>query len=235
MNRLEPVLLAVKHLHALGVDVKPYLIRIGDILKTEVMFLRQLKQYCRELFRGDLSQSAFLDDMMETIADQLHKAWREGAREVGVSGEEADADPMIFTIINGEYNQVDGLAIAIIEFAREGHTFEEYAARFNSRIELWARRYADVVNRAKAHFGRKIKLEWMLGATEEHCETCNRLNGLVAYAEEWQTARIFPQNPPNSMLECGGWRCGCTLEITDKRRSPDVLGTLLDIATAANL
>jgi hypothetical protein len=36
-------------------------------------------------------------------------------------------------------------------------------------------------------------------------------------------------------LTCGGWQCDCTLEPTDKRRSPDAIGTLMDIATAANV
>jgi hypothetical protein len=98
-----------------------------------------------------------------------------------------------------------------------------------ARAELWANRYTDTVNIAILTT-KEQKLVWNLGATEEHCETCAALNGIVAWASEWELANVHPQSPPNDLLECGGWKCDCSLEPTEKRRSPKALTTLLDIA-----
>lgn len=46
------------------------------------------------------------------------------------------------------------------------------------------------------------------------------LNGIVAYAREWNEYGIHPQSPPNDLLECGGWRCQCRLVSTAKRVTP---------------
>lgn len=53
---------------------------------------------------------------------------------------------------------------------------------------------------------------WRLGATEQHCGDCLRLDGVTLTASEWARAGIKPQSP---QLECGGWRCDCRLELTE--------------------
>lgn len=216
-------------------DAIPALWKMVEI-KTEAMFLRQLWHYALELYRGG-SEFTFLNDMIAAIGSQLTKAWREGADAVGVSPDEftLSDDAIIQGIIEDEYNQVLKLGADILADKAAGMSVSDFRNKYKPRVEMWALRYTDTVNRAKAHFGKKIKLEWVMGETEEHCATCNRLNGMVAWADEWETAGVFPQNPPNDALECGGWRCGCRLEKTDKRRSPNALSTLLDMRVAANL
>jgi len=61
---------------------------------------------------------------------------------------------------------------------------------------------------------------WVFDDTAEKCDTCLALNGIVAYAWEWETAGFRPQSPPNALLTCGGWHCECELRHTEKRRSP---------------
>jgi hypothetical protein len=209
-------------------DAIPALWRIVEI-KTEDMFERQLRSYCLQLFRGTLGEFAFIDDMTSTIADQLNKAWREGAASVGVDKSEFTDDDMaeIQSIVSNEYNYVLNLGSDILALRLMGGTLDEYRAKFTNRILIWSHRYTDVVNQAKAHFGGRIKLEWMLGETEEHCATCLAMAGTVAWSKEWDESPIKPQNPPNEHLDCGGWRCDCHLEVTDKRRTYRVKKKLL--------
>ena len=54
-------------------DAIPALWRLVEI-KTEAMFLRQLRAYCLQLFRGELGEFAWIQDMTDTIADQMGKA-----------------------------------------------------------------------------------------------------------------------------------------------------------------
>lgn len=90
-----------------------------------------------------------------------------------------------------------------------------------ARASLWANRYNEAYSEAVALIATRTggKLLWILGRTEQHCETCRQLNGIVAYATEWELAGCYPQNAPNDALECGGWRCDCTLLPTTERKT----------------
>lgn len=217
-------------------DAIPALWRLVEI-KTEAMFLRQLRAYCLQLFRGELGEFAWIQDMTDTIADQMGKAWREGARAVGVEPSEfTDEDnEELNKIIASEYDYVLALGSDILELRLMGGTLEEYRTKFAGRIEVWAHRYTDVVNQAKVWFGKrkKVKLKWEMGATEEHCATCAALNGIVAYAEDWERSTVHPQNPPNRALECGGWRCDCALVPTTERATNNAFDEIVDRVTAA--
>lgn len=219
-------------------DAIPALWRLVEI-KTEEMFLRQLRTYCLQLFRGELGEFAWIDDMSTTIADQMGKAWREGARAVEVEPSEFTDEDIeeLDKIIRSEYNYVLNLGSDILALRLMGGTLEEYRNKFASRIEVWAHRYTDVVNQAKVWFGKrkKAKLKWQIGETEEHCATCAALNGIVAYAEDWERSGIHPQNPPNQALECGGWRCDCALVPTTERATNNALERIQDIVIASKL
>ena len=205
-----------------------------EALKNANTYGRQLWKYCLDLYRtGD--GGAFLDQFIEAIKNQMTRAWNDGAREVGVEPEEmTDIDlNELKAIIDSEYDHVIDLGEAII--ASRGGTLAEFRQQFRNRVDLWVNRYDDAANRAKVYFGGRQRLIWVLGETEEHCATCAALAGIVAFAYEWEQSGIRPQSPPNPVLECEGWHCDCELKPTDKRRSPDALGKLMDIATAANI
>jgi len=112
---------------------------------------------------------------------------------------------------------------------------ENNIKQFQSRVDLWVSRYEDTKNEAILFYSEKgQRLRWVYGDTQ-HCETCAQLNGIVAFASEWETAGVQPQSPPNELLECQGWHCACTLEPTDDRRSADALTRILDAITAGNV
>ena len=90
-----------------------------------------------------------------------------------------------------------------------------------ARASLWANRYNEAYNEAAALITAQTggKLVWNLGATEQHCGSCGALDGIVAYATEWELAGVHPQGAPNAALECGGWRCDCSLTPTNERKT----------------
>jgi hypothetical protein len=93
-----------------------------------------------------------------------------------------------------------------------------------SRLDTWINRYRDVVNQAKVSACADMKMRWTLGPTE-HCKSCFRLSGKVKRGSYWND-HVLPQNPPNGLLECGGWKCQCTLRPTDDRASSGPLPRL---------
>jgi len=217
--------------------------RLLDLLNARVEAVKTAAQYasriwgaCERLFVSG-NEGNFIASMLRTIDQQLTKAWNEGAAAVGVEPEDMSEDDLalLSSIIDSEAEFVPGLAADILAAREAQMTPEAFEANFGNRADTWANRYPDVVNQATIHFGGKTRLVWRLGQTEEHCTTCAALNGLVAYAEEWEQSGLHPQGPPNDLLECGGWKCDCSLETTDKRRSPRAMDTLINIAMSGNL
>ena len=198
-------------------------------VKTEGHYLRVLARATRELYAGTITEDEFLSTMTVLLDEQMRKAWYAGMRENGLNAPDDMTDEwegMLQDIINSEFDFVAQFIRDIVTAREEQSPIEPLL----SRVDLWAGRYTDVVNQAKLATAEPTdKYEWVYGDAQ-HCSTCERLNGLVARAGEWETAGFHPQQPPNELLECGGWRCACSLVPTDKRRSPNVLATLLDLA-----
>lgn len=195
--------------------------------KTLDFFIRVLMTWANDLYKGEVTEDEFVDRLADLIEQQLTRAWNEGMRLNGLdpfTDLEPECAAELQDAILNEYIYVDQFARDIIA-GRGGSV-----AEFQRRAGLWGNRYNDVVNRAKlCTADAKDKLMWRLGASGEHCETCSKLDGVVAYAREWETAGIRPQSPPNPNLECSGWNCKCELVPTKQRRSPKVLNTLMNI------
>ena len=211
---------------------KAYVAR--GLWKTAGAYEMHVWAYMREFFTGG-DAFGFIDNMAAEIENQFWRGWREGAAELGVEPGDftVDDDTIIEALILNDQNYLDGIAGDIEEFIAEGgHTDEEFNARFRQRAVLWARGYQSAVDQAKIHFGDKDKLEWILGDSEQSCTTCLALNGIVAWAREWEEAEVLPGA---ANLACGGWQCHCRLENTDKRRSARALNRILDIMTSANV
>lgn len=212
-------------------------------IKTLEMFDRQLWSYALEFFRGEISDDQFESDFIAAIENQLTRAWNEGADEVGTSIEDMTEDDLAILqgLINDEIGYLTGLGVDIIDIKEftegmsEKDALDTFRSQFRGRIDIWASKYDEMFNRAKIHFGNKTKLKWELGATEKHCNTCLALNGIVAYAYEWEQTGITPGESGSAVLECGGWACDCKLSETDERRTANAFQTLLDIATSGNV
>lgn len=195
--------------------------------KTYAYYLRTISSYVRTLYNGG-SEGEFIDSMAELIPAQLTRAWNEGMRENGLDPVEDMieewADKLEELILN-EFDYVDNFAADITAAVSAGSGIDALL----SRAEIWANRYNDVLN-ISILTTKEQKLKWILGATEEHCSTCSALNGIVAFASEWELSGVHPQNPPNAALECGGWRCDCSLEPTSERHTRGAWDRIMAVA-----
>jgi len=211
---------------AQGVRITPLMAEkaVRFEIKTQDFYNRVLMTWVNDLYTKEVTEAEFVDKMAEVIDQQLTRAWNEGMRANDLDPSEMTEEQFatLQDIIANEYMFVDQFAADI---ASGNYTLPQLQARAG----VWANRYNDVANQAKLETAElKDKYIWVYGDTE-HCDTCARLNGLVATAKEWSIAGIKPQSPPNDRLDCGGWRCKCELKPTDKRRSTKVLDTLLTI------
>ena len=204
--------------------------------KTYNEFRSRLWRAMLRLFHGGRDAN-FLGSFVRSIDQQLTEAWNEGAADMGVQPDEMSDDDIAIleAIVNSENDFVNNLADDIQGARESGVSEEQFVSGFGARCNLWANRYTETVNRARMQFGAKVRLMWQEGATEDKCETCKKLDGIVAFGYEWEEAGFHPQMPPNDMLECEGWNCQCTLEPTTRRRTPRALDKLTSIAVSSHL
>lgn len=205
-------------------------------VKTYDQYRARLWGAMVRLFNGGRG-SNFDGSFARSIDQQLTQAWNDGGDDMGVAPDEMTPEDIhiLDGIIRNENDFITRIGGEIRADADAGMTREDFDKKYQARLDLWANRFNETVNRAHIVFGGKQKLQWKLGATEQHCSTCAKLDGIVAYATEWDQARFQPQAPPNPLLECEGWRCDCTLTPTTARRTGRALDRLTQIATSAHL
>jgi len=183
--------------------------------------------------------TAFRNEMRRAANDAMTLAGYAGYADAGGSG--ALPDKVVSWIqarIDAEMGFINEVFQKLKELHKSG-TPEEQQAFIGARAEGYTASLQGVYNYAQMGGQVGVMGVWRLGATEEHCPFCSAFHGLVAYASEWRELGIQPQNAPNPALTgtrhgekgCEGWRCDCSLDDTDQRRSPKVYDTLLNIVS----
>lgn len=205
-NRVEvPLALAARAL-ALGAKTEGY---FGDVIDRLVA----------QLYNGNMDELEFVQVLGDLIEGQVRDAWAEGALSTGITDMDtrADLQAQLASIVSDERQFV-------LRFADDIRAAEGYdhlngtnsLPGLLSRGELWAQRYVDARNQAVLATARDdAHVGWELGATEDHCDECAALDGQVLTAAAWRASGYHPQDPPNALLGCGGWRCDCRLTVTD--------------------
>jgi hypothetical protein len=173
----------------------------GDFVDVLASLMRgQLTQAFQQAWEDDGNTSFMLPDFLQIALDAL-----------------------IIQLVNFDY--IYQYYKDIVDARVDGASVDPLLAR----AELWANRYNEAYSQAVALIASKTggKLIWILGGTEEHCPTCAALNGIVAYASEWDLAGVHPQSAPNGALECGGWRCDCSCPPTTQRRTRNAFDRIM--------
>ena len=180
---------------------------LGDIgaVKTVKYYTRVLTKAMRDLYSGQITEDQFIDQHALYVDRQLRRAWNEGMRANGLDPKDMtpEWEQIYQNAVADEYQYIDGLAAEIVQAKAEGRAIDAQI----KRAELWANRWNDVYNRALVETGGNILLAWHLGQTEDHCVDCLNYDNQVKTADDWKAEK----QPQSRELECGGWRCDCTL------------------------
>lgn len=194
----------------------------GEVFVDDFQVFQALANYrggirsaVRALWLGLLDMDQFFDSMDTTIRNGIVAAWNEGAREVGVQPNELTPQERI-----AQQGMIISERSRIFEFGE----FIEANSKANkgllrtsfARAEAWILRAQDAKNRGVLSAKNDPKLKWIFDPAKENCRTCAALNGKIKRQSFWQRVGVRPQNPPNPLIECEGWRCGCQLVPTDE-------------------
>ena len=190
-------------------------------LKTQSDFGLAVRAEIRGLWSGARESFSFVDGMITTIQRQLRLAWSEGAKECGVSEDELTAQEISArdNLIASQFAYLPAFADDIVAGSKKNGG---KLGPLLSRGSVWINRYDEARNKAKQMACGDKKLKWVLGPTE-HCSSCLKLSDKVKRGSQWESAGIAPQI---RALECGGWRCACTLVATDDPMSKGPLPRL---------
>lgn len=197
---------------------------VDPTYKTQPYFEATVEHLILQVYNGWMGGD-FIDIMYSLISGQLYDAYVQAWEEDGNTLPLPDyLDEACRVAVVEQQDFVQQFYNDIVD-ARVDQTGAP-----TDRAALWANRWQEAKNNAMMQITSQMggRLQWHEGDTEDKCDTCLALDGMIAYASEWEQL-VQPQMAPNGKLKCGGWKCGCTLEPTDHRRSPKAFDAIVNI------
>lgn len=180
----------------------------------------ELSQLAEKARKGELSQAEFENQAEELVTAALLALFNLGRQsdELDYEATAAYEQEKVFALLavrnlsrdiyGGRYSEQTDNEDNVTLSDEDGQ------AHLESRIVLWAATAAGLYALGQLHREATIKYTWRLGATSRHCVDCLRLDGQIHTALEW---RLSGYRPQGSALACGGWKCDCRYEETDKK------------------
>lgn len=223
---------AVTHLRGVELPIKTWvdLIRLGAVKTTE-FYLNTLIRLVRSVYQGYLG-GEFIDIMANLVQGQINQAYGQAWIDEG------DGGTMPEYLLNAaqafilqQYGYVDQYYRDIVDARIDKAPIDPLL----QRAEMWAGQYDTAYRDATLLIRTENggNLVWRKGQTEQGCDTCARLDGLVMSAKDWDEMGLHPRDYPNPQLACEGGgpanHCDCELLPTDQRRSPNARSVAMDI------
>ena len=179
----------------------------------QATYQMSIRNAVRGLWTGAFDRGQFLNLMGLAIDEGLAAAFAEGAKACGITPEEF-TDTELQALREAQAQE----EMQVLPFAEDimanSRANGGRLGPLLQRAEMWILRYKDLVNRGRTLACSDGKFKWELGPTE-HCRTCAALSGQVRRGSFWQS-HVLPQNAPNPLLECKGYRCACELVATEE-------------------
>ena len=182
---------------------------------------RSIRAAARGYLTGVFTRFSFVDSMISTISRGLRRAFKEGLAKFGVTPEEMTAveQAALDAQINVQLDHLIGFADFVRgkqELYKSGEKRKALNQVFN-RATLWSNQYDKTRVLAEAFAGANRPMTWRLGATDEHCKTCQGFDGRTYRFETWRSNGALPKV---QALCCRGYRCDCRLEPATGRITP---------------
>lgn len=209
---------AVAHAVSLGATVPAQLLRaigaVKDVADVLDEFTVDLSESVVAVFNGEASAKELEREMRTLVKVYGRQAYTEGMAEGGIDNPESeitdDDESAIDAWVAGQLEHVAGFAADCAATRKADDRGAEQAAML-ARFDKWVQSLRDIGSQGKASALKNKMVTWRLGATEDHCPTCNRLDG-QRHRFSWFMDRGYrPQENGSESLSCGGWNCLCTL------------------------
>ena len=151
--------------------------------------------------RKELSERSMAARLRALLRQHGYFAFQDGLEDGGVKdGVLDDEDEAEFARILASQNTY------VNNFAKDAAALSDAQAAV--KPEMWWKSVELFYDAGRRSADRNGMYEWVLGATEEHCADCTRLNGQIHRMKDWVRKQWTPKS---DRLECGGYFCDCRL------------------------
>lgn len=142
--------------------------------------------------------------MVESFGGAFDGGWVDG-------GQDLPADEEALAWFNERVNAEMGFIDMLLENAKELRKEEEpdYFTWITSRADAFTNSVSSVYNTAVMFAKKNQMLTWQYGDAD-HCATCESLNG-QRHRASWYIAHDYIPGRPGAAMDCGGYRCKCSL------------------------
>jgi hypothetical protein len=174
------------------------------IQSTRLDFEGDVEDAIKAAMNGDITRRRFGIVMRAHLAKYGRQAFQDGLKDGGVDAAPSDADIATIAAQVAQQSQyVTQLGDAIYnQGITEAQALQKPAMWYNKSITPF-------YNEGVASADKNGMYEWVLGATEEHCSDCLRLNGQRHRMKDWIKSGWIPQA---DKLGCNGFNCDCKLK-----------------------
>lgn len=147
--------------------------------------------------------------MLKDFAPQVYE---EGMREGGIDEiddeDQADMDEAVNDWLGCQFEHINQFA-KDVEAAKSD---KDGRAPILDRVAMWVDSLRSLGDLGKAYALKNERGQWILGETEQHCNTCLKLSQMKPHRLSWFTDRGYiPRQNGSDTLDCGGWLCDCSI------------------------
>lgn len=163
-------------------------------------------------FEGGNSTSPrnlFRSAMVEAFNSAFDTGWIDGGQELPL-----DEDPASWlqAQISSEIGNINALFEQVKQL-RDDPEFD-FFTWITARADGYTNSVSAIYNAAVLFAKKNQLLEWELGNTEKHCDSCLELNG-TRHRASWYIGNNYIPRKPGAAMECGGYHCDCKLKDKD--------------------
>lgn len=173
----------------------------------------QLTNAVHDVWNGHSSAIDLRRAHKAMLKDFAPKVYEEGLREGSVD-ELDDEDQAVMDEAVGDW--LGAQFEHINSFAKDVETAKgdkDLRPAILDRVAMWVDSLRSLGDLGKAYALKNERGQWVLGATEKHCDTCLKLSNMKPHRLSWFTERGYiPRQNGSGTLECGGWLCDCEIQ-----------------------
>jgi hypothetical protein len=179
----------------------------GDIVGVSAAYHDAITAALLTFFEGGsvtAPRNAFKRAAVEALGDGFDLGYSEAGGELPIDG---DALDWLNARIEQEMAYIGQLFQQVKELRKEEDT--DPLAWVSSKADAYAASCRETFNAGKMYGSKNMMLLWQYGDAD-HCATCEKLNG-QKHRATWYLARNYIPRKPGASMDCGGYRCKCTL------------------------
>lgn len=184
-------------------------LKYKDYIETKDGFIRDVSDLLKAGTDEDVNRRRFGIVFRDLLRKYGDNAFRDGLKDGGVDSDLSDTDRTKFSGILADQSAY------VSDLSSKMYTGELTVQDFEAKAAIWANKgLQDFYNAGLLSADSDSMYIWRIGATEQHCADCIRLDGQIHRLSRWNEKGWMPKS---NDLECGGYNCDCELRRTSSK------------------